>query len=122
MVGRWGMSAAIGPVSVLAPPGQEQPFGGHGVAPATKELVDEEVRRLIEDCYQEAVATLQTNRDRLDRLAHALLEREKLNEDEAYAAAGVVRETAPAAIARGETPGSARAPGMPPEEAAARTR
>jgi cell division protease FtsH len=122
MVGRWGMSAAIGPVSVLPPPGQEQPFGGDGVAPGTKQLVDEEVRRLIEDCYQEAVATLQTNRDRLDRLAHALLERETLGEDEAYAAAGVVREMAPAAIARGETPGSARAPGMPPEDTAARTR
>jgi cell division protease FtsH len=80
------------------------------------------VRRLIEDCYQEAVATLQTNRDRLDRLAHALLERETLDEDEAYAAAGVVREMAPAAIARGETPGGARAPGMPPEDTAARTR
>ena len=51
MVGRWGMSPAIGPVSVLPPPGQEQPFGGDGVAPATKELVDEEVRRLVEDCY-----------------------------------------------------------------------
>ena len=51
MVGRWGMSPAVGPVSVLPPPGQEQPFGGDGVAPATKELVDEEVRRLVEDCY-----------------------------------------------------------------------
>jgi cell division protease FtsH len=34
---------------------------------------------------------------RRDRLAHALLERETLDEDEAYAAAGVSRETAPAA-------------------------
>jgi cell division protease FtsH len=119
MVGRWGMSAAVGPVSVLPPPGQEQPFGGDGVAPATKELVDDEVRRLIEDCYGEAVETLQSNRERLDRLAHTLFERETLNEDEAYAAAGVTRETAPAAVARGETPGSERAPGMPPENVAA---
>ena len=36
MVGRWGMSAAVGPVSVLPPPGQEQPFGVDGVAPATE--------------------------------------------------------------------------------------
>ena len=115
MVGRWGMSPAVGPVSVLPPPGQEQPFGGDGVAPATKELVDEEVRRLVEDCYGDAVDTLRSNRERLDRLAHTLLERETLNEDEAYAAAGVTRETAPAAVARGETPGSGRAPGLPPE-------
>ena len=122
MVGRWGMSAAVGPVSVLPPPGQEQPFGGDGVAPATKELVDDEVRRLIDDCYRDAVDTLRSNRTRLDRLAHTLLERETLNEDEAYTAAGVTRQTAPAAVARGETPGVERAPGMPPEEAAAAAR
>jgi cell division protease FtsH len=122
MVGRWGMSPAVGPVSVLPPPGQEQPFGVDGVAPATKELVDREVRRLIEGCYSEAVETLRSNRERLDRLAHTLLERETLNEDEAYAAAGVTRETAPAAVARGETPHGERAPGMPPEDAAAPTR
>jgi cell division protease FtsH len=122
MVGRWGMSAAVGPVSVLPPPGQEQPFGGDGVAPATKELVDDEVRRLIEGCYRDAVDTLRSSRDRLDRLAHTLLDRETLNEDEAYAAAGVTRDTAPAAVARGETPGSERAPGMPPENAATPTR
>jgi cell division protease FtsH len=119
MVGRWGMSAAVGPVSVLPPPGQEQPFGVDGVAPATKELVDEEVRRLIEDCYGEAVETLRRNRERLDRLAHALLDRETLDEDDAYAAAGVTREAAPAAVARGETPGSGRVPGLPHEDATA---
>jgi cell division protease FtsH len=119
MVGRWGMSAAVGPVSVLPPPGQEQPFGVDGAAPATKELVDEEVRRLIEDCYGEAVETLRRNRERLDRLAHALLDRETLDEDDAYAAAGVTREAAPAAVARGETPGSGRVPGLPHEDATA---
>jgi cell division protease FtsH len=36
------------------------------------------------------------NRDRLDRLAHALLQKETLDEDEAYAAVGVSRDTAPA--------------------------
>ncbi len=122
MVGRWGMSAVVGPVSVLPPPGQEQPFGGDGVAPATKELVDAEVRRLVEECHTEALDTLRSNRERLDRLAHTLLERETLDEDEAYAAAGVTREMAPAAVARGEAPGTGRAPGLPPEEAAALTR
>jgi cell division protease FtsH len=101
MVGRWGMSAAIGPVSVLPPPGQEQPFGGDGVAPATRQLVDEEVRRLVDECYGQAVATLRSNRERLDRLAHALLDHETLGEDEAYAAAGVSREGAPAAVLTG---------------------
>jgi cell division protease FtsH len=113
MVGRWGMSSAVGPVSVLPAPGQEVPFGGDGAGPATKELVDAEVRRLIEDCYADAVSTLRANRDRLDRLAHTLVERETLDEDEAYAAAGVSRDSAAGAVARGETPGTSRAPGLP---------
>jgi ATP-dependent Zn protease len=33
MVGRWGMSAAIGPVSVLPASGQESPCGADGVSP-----------------------------------------------------------------------------------------
>jgi cell division protease FtsH len=119
MAGRWGMSPAIGPITVLPPPGQEQPFAGDGVAPATKELLDSEVRRLVEDCYVEAVGTLRSNRERLDRLAHALFERETLDENAAYAVAGVDPATAPAAVARGETPGGSRAPGMPPEGAVA---
>src|SRR4051812_47520655 len=116
MVGRWGMSPAVGPVSVLPPPGEEQPFGVDRVAPGTKELVDGEVRRLVEECYGQAVATLRSNREKLDRLASTLLERETLGEDEAYAAAGVIRAVAPAAVARGEAPGSDRPPGMPPED------
>jgi cell division protease FtsH len=55
---------------------------------------------------------------RLDRLAHALLGKETLNENEAYGAAGVTRKSAPAAVARGETPGAGRVPGMPTEDAA----
>jgi cell division protease FtsH len=113
MVGRWGMSAAIGPVSVLPPPGQESPFGQDGVAPATKQLVDEEVRRIVDDCYAQAVATLREHRQQLDRLAHTLLQRETLDEDQAYEAAGIHRESAPAAIARGETPDAEPAPGLP---------
>ncbi len=116
MVGRWGMSAAVGPVAVL-PSGPESPFGPDPVAPATRELVDAEVRRLLEECYAEAVATLRGNRERLDRLARTLLDRETLDEDEAYAAAGVPPATAPAAVARGEVPGADRVPGMPPEAA-----
>src|SRR5215471_16667536 len=86
MVGRWGMSPAIGPVSVL-PSSQDQ--AADGVAPATRELVDTETRRIIEECYEQALATLRSNRDRLDRLARTLLDRETLEEDEAYTAAGI---------------------------------
>jgi cell division protease FtsH len=96
MAGRWGMSPAIGPITVLPPPGQENPYGLDGAAPATRELVDTEARKIIEACYAQALDTLRGNRDRLDRLAHALLQKETLGEDEAYAAAGVSRDTVPA--------------------------
>jgi cell division protease FtsH len=98
MVGRWGMSDRIGPLTVLPAEGQEQPFAGldgRGPSPATRELVDSEARKIVEECYAEAVRTLQSHRDQLDRLARTLLERESLNEDEAYAAAGVPRTTHP---------------------------
>jgi cell division protease FtsH len=111
MVGRWGMSSAIGPVTVLPPPGQESPYGLDGVAPATKELVDTEARKIIEECYEQALATLRGSRDRLDRLAHTLQERETLDEDDAYAAAGIGRDTAPAAIARSKAAIAAQATG-----------
>ncbi len=92
MIGRWGMSAAVGPLTVLPPPGQESPLGLDGVAPATRELVDSEVRRIVAECHDEAVATLVSHREQLDRLARVLVEKETLDEDEAYAAAGVIRE------------------------------
>jgi cell division protease FtsH len=115
MVGRWGMSSAVGPVSVLPPTGQEQPFAPDGIAASTRQLIDEEVRRLVDDCYRQAVETLRGNRSSLDRLARTLVERETLDEDDACAAAGLPREAAPAAVVRGEVPGSGRAPGLPPE-------
>jgi cell division protease FtsH len=99
MVGRWGMSPAIGPLTVLPPPGQESPYSLDGIAPATRELIDTEARRIIEECYAQALQTLRDNRDRLDRLAHTLLEKETLGQDEAYTAAGLTSDTAPAAPA-----------------------
>jgi cell division protease FtsH len=121
MVGRWGMSEAIGPRTVLPPPGQESPFGLDGVAPATRELIDSEIRRIVDECYAQAVRLLRDNRDRLDRLAHRLLETETLDEDDAYAAAGLSREAAPGAVARGEVLGHPAAPGIPHEPAPAGT-
>jgi cell division protease FtsH len=90
MVGRWGMSDAIGPITVLPKPGQEQTiFDAGGPAPATRELVDGEVRHIVEDCYAAAIDTLRENRSNLDRLALRLVDAETLDEAEAYLAAGL---------------------------------
>ena len=95
MVGRWGMSDAVGLVSVLPRPGNESPSfpGADGSAPAesTRELVDAEVRRIVDECYVKALERLRENRHRLDSLARALLASETLDEREAYAAAGFDR-------------------------------
>jgi cell division protease FtsH len=55
----------------------------------TQQLVDAEVRRLADEAYAEAVELLRGERPRLDALAQALLEAETLDEEAAYAAAGV---------------------------------
>jgi cell division protease FtsH len=114
MVGRWGMSEVIGPVTVLPPPGRESPLGLDGVAPATKELIDTEVRKIVDECYAEALQLLRDHRAQLNQLSAKLLESETLDEDDAYAAAGIDPTTAPGAIARGESPGTEPAPGLPP--------
>ncbi|WP_205650646.1 ATP-dependent zinc metalloprotease FtsH [Actinoplanes solisilvae] len=118
MVGRWGMSDAIGPVTVLPPPGQESPFGNDGVAPAMKELIDSEVHKIVEEAYAEALSLLRSHRPQLDNLAHRLLQTETLDEADAYAAAGIDPSEAPGAVARGEAPGTSPAPGIPHSVAA----
>jgi cell division protease FtsH len=95
MVGRWGMSRAIGPVAVIPRDGSGPLLPGVAeVSPATQKLVDEEVRRVVDEAHEEVVALLRENRDKLDSLAEALLEHETLDEEDAYAAAGVPRTTA----------------------------
>ena len=58
----------------------------------TQQLVDDEVRRIVDECYEDAVRILGENRERLEALARALLERETLDEADAYRVAGIPRE------------------------------
>ena len=92
MVGRWGMSDKVGPLSVLPADQQDQnPFAGPQIGPDTLEIVDSEIRRIVDECYTVALELLKENRDKLDALAHALLDKETLDEEEAYQIAGVER-------------------------------
>jgi cell division protease FtsH len=95
MVGRWGMSEAIGPVAVVPRDGAGPLLPGVSeVSPDTQRLVDEEVRRIVEESHKETIELLRKHRPQLDSLAKALLEHETLDEDDAYAAAGVERTAA----------------------------
>jgi cell division protease FtsH len=98
MVGRWGMSAALGPVSLIPRDGSGPLLPGTAeVSAETQKLIDEEVRRIVDEAHEEVVALLRDNREKLDSLAARLLEHETLDQDEAYAAAGIPVATAAAA-------------------------
>ncbi|TML97569.1 MAG: ATP-dependent zinc metalloprotease FtsH [Actinobacteria bacterium] len=104
MVGRWGMSRAVGKLAVIPADGQGPLLpGASEVSEHTQQLVDDEARRIVDEADQQVVALLEENRDKLDSLAQALLEHETLDEDDAYAAAGVERAGA-------EEPAAAHAP------------
>ncbi len=97
MVGRWGMSRVIGPIAVL-PSEAQNPLlpGASQASETTQRLVDEEVRRIVEEAHNAVSKLLAEHREKLDSLTDALLAAETLDEDDAYAAAGVPREREPA--------------------------
>ena len=98
MVERWGMSEKVGFLTVTPQNGQSPLLpGAEPVSEATQELIDGEVRRIVDEEYEEVERLLGANRERLDSLAEALLERETLDESDAYAAAGIDRTAAAAA-------------------------
>ena len=75
MVGRWGMSEAIGPIAVL-PQEENGPLlpGSQPASETTQRLVDEEVRRIVEESYAEVrAAARRSTATQLDSLTEALL-------------------------------------------------
>jgi len=101
MVGRWGMSDAIGPVAVL-PSENSGPWlpGASETSQDTQRQVDDEVHQLVSEAHVEVTALLTAHREQLDSLAHALLEAETLDAIDAYAAAGLPAHVAEPDIVR----------------------
>ncbi|MFF3018841.1 ATP-dependent zinc metalloprotease FtsH [Streptomyces sp. NPDC057939] len=91
MAGRWGMSERVGRLTAIPSDGQS-PYG-LAAAPATLDAVDHEMRRIVDECYEDACRLLREHRPQLDDLARALLAAETLDEAAAYAAAGIPRLT-----------------------------
>ena len=91
MVLRWGMSDKLGPISFVAPQDEGLPpaFQQQPYSEATAELIDAEVRRIVDESLQQAQSVLADHRDELDALAEALLLNESMNADEIYAAVGL---------------------------------
>ena len=94
MVTRWGMSDKLGMIRLA---GRDNPYlgGADGYAGSrvgsedTNALVDEEIRAIINESYDEARRLLEIHRDALDRLVDALLERETLDEQEILEVTGL---------------------------------
>jgi cell division protease FtsH len=85
------MSEKVGAVSVLPADGDPQLVAASS---AMLDLVDEEVRRISDECLAEARRLLRENRRRLDVIVEQLLLHETLDEPAVYAAAGLPRPPA----------------------------
>ena len=86
MVCQWGMSDKLGPVTFRQ--GETHPFLGREMteqrdfSEETARLIDEEIRTIVQDMEKKAGEILNSNREKLDALAEALLEHETLDKDE----------------------------------------
>jgi cell division protease FtsH len=89
------MNEKIGLVAVLPQDGASPFAMADGFSQKTRELMDDEVRLMVDEAHGEVLALLQEERAKLDALAEALLERETLDEDDAYAAARIERPLEP---------------------------
>jgi cell division protease FtsH len=96
MVLRWGMSKKVGPISFVTPQDDGLPpaFQHQPYSEATSELIDAEVRRIVEECHREADRLLAAHRDQLEALARALLKEESLDEKQIREVTGLTEPAA----------------------------
>ena len=89
MVTKWGMSEAVGPISLAE--GEQHLFLGREVtrtvdhSEATAQVIDSEIRRILVEAHESARDTLSTHLEALHRVAGALLRYETLDGDEVEA-------------------------------------
>lgn len=83
MVLQWGMSDKVGNIDYSeAAQGYTGNTGGFSVSANTKELVEQEVQKFIQDGYDWALKVIQENEEEFERLAQGLLEYETLTGEE----------------------------------------
>ncbi len=103
MVGRWGMSEEIGFVNVLPDDGAN-PFLAAETSDQLRHQVDMAVKALVDRAHGRVTRLLSENRERLDSLALVLLDKETVDQDEAYEAAGMSPPSGSATPAPSLTP------------------
>ncbi|MFQ3199633.1 MAG: cell division protease FtsH [Zhongshania sp.] len=83
MVTKWGLSDKMGPLMYEDP--EDETYGrsagqqGKGFSGETARQIDEEVRRIIDECYGIATKILEANRDKLNMMADALMTYETID-------------------------------------------
>jgi cell division protease FtsH len=99
MVCEWGMSDKVGPLTFGSP--SEEVFLGRELgmrrtfSEDTAHTIDSEIRRIIDEQSDRARSIVTSQREKLDALAKALLERETLNSEEVDRALGIEPTPAP---------------------------
>jgi cell division protease FtsH len=93
MVSQFGMSEAVGPISLgRDDPNAWMPGAMPKVSAHTAELIDKEVRRLLDEAHVRAERILEANRDLLNRLSALLIATEVIDGDELKAYAEGTKE------------------------------
>jgi len=78
----YGLSSKIGNRSYYDSSGQSDYSFSKPYSEKTAEIIDEEVSKLIETCYQRTLKILENNKDKLTLLAEKLLEKEVIFRDD----------------------------------------
>ena len=98
MVLEWGMSESLGEMAVGD--GHETVFLGHEIAQrreyseATAKEVDEEIKKILRQSYEQAKEMLRKHREGLDRVAEELIEKEEISGKEVMELVGVEKSEA----------------------------
>ncbi len=82
MVTKWGLSAKLGPLHYGEEEGMYPGMATQQYSDDTSKRIDEEVRRIIEECYARAQKILEDNRDILEAMKDALMEYETIDAEQ----------------------------------------
>lgn len=82
MVTKWGLSEKLGPLHYGEDEGAYPGMSTQQYSDNTSKLIDEEVRKIIDDCYKRAETILSENRDILEAMKDALMEYETIDAEQ----------------------------------------
>ncbi len=124
MVTKWGLSEKLGPLMYAEDDGEV--FLGRGTSSQSKahsgetaKVIDEEIKRIIDECYGKAKRLLEENRDKLELMKDALLEYETIDADQINDIMAGMKPRPPADWSQSDSgSGSARSSGRATDTAA----